>query len=389
MSVPDTTPDSPRPPAREAGLIVAVLVAVVAGLLWWSYSAPGLSGRVTASYVGDAACRDCHPGQSASHVRSGHSQTLRRASDSPLAAKLNGVTVDDPEQPGVTWSYVFRDGRLTTERREAGEIERFVVDYAFGSGHHATTFVSLTDRDPDHPKMIEHRLTVFAHKDLPDVTPAQSLRNPAEGTTPSGRHYSSWNTLKCFECHTTANSDRGTPRLDPATMIPNVGCERCHGPGRDHVAAARGGASGNRLAMPLGPGRASASEQMTACGQCHRLPEMVTGAGVAITPENAMLVRHQPVGLMQSACYTRSNGALSCTTCHDPHARTSTDIAAYETVCLSCHEGASKTRCSVSPKTGCVGCHMPRRDVGRGMLMSDHWIRSRPLPDITKSETAR
>jgi hypothetical protein len=97
-----------------------------------------------------------------------------------------------------------------------------------------------------------------------------------------------------------------------------------------------------------------------------------------IKPEYPVLVRFQPVGLMQSACYLKSQGALSCSTCHDPHARTSTDTPAYEAVCLSCHRGPSKTPCKVSPTAGCVGCHMPRRDASRGMMMTDHWIRSRP-----------
>ena len=63
---------APQPPMWEAGALAAALAAVVASVLWWSYSAPGLSGRATARYVGDAACRDCHPGQTAAHARSGH-----------------------------------------------------------------------------------------------------------------------------------------------------------------------------------------------------------------------------------------------------------------------------------------------------------------------------
>lgn len=387
MSAPDDAnePDRPRPPAWEAGAVGAALVVVVGGLVWWMYSTPALRGHVTARYAGDHACRECHPGPSASHARSGHSKTLRRAELTPLARRLDGVSVADPERPGVVWSYALRDGRLRTERRGDGAVERFVIDYAFGSGNHATTFVTLTDRRADRPAMIEHRLTAFAHKDKPDLTPGQSLRGNAEGNTPSGRHHATWNTLKCFECHTTATSALGPLQLDEATMIPNVGCERCHGPGRDHIEAARAGAPPHNLDMPFGPGRAPPGAQLELCGRCHRLPEMVTGADT-IRPDNPVLVRHQPVGLMQSACYTRTGGTLACTTCHDPHAHTSTDRAAYEAACLNCHQGPSKTPCPVSPRTGCVGCHMPRRDVTRGMMMTDHWIRrptDPPVPGTT------
>jgi formate-dependent nitrite reductase cytochrome c552 subunit len=44
-------------------------------------------------------------------------------------------------------------------------------------------------------------------------------------------------------------------------------------------------------------------------------------------------------------------------------------------VCLSCHRGAGRAVCPVSAESGCVGCHMPRRDSGQGFLFTDHWIR--------------
>ena len=162
-------------------------------------------------------------------------------------------------------------------------------------------------------------------------------------------------------------------------MIPNISCERCHGPARGHVEAARRGIQGEAPAMPIGPGGWTAARQMERCGECHRVPEMVTPGDIRV--ENAALVRHQPVGLMQSACYQKSNGAMGCVTCHDPHARSSSDRSGYETFCLACHDNGSKTACPVSPRDGCIDCHMPQRDVGRGMMMSDHWIRVIP-PDL-------
>ena len=81
---------------------------------------------------------------------------------------------------------------------------------------------------------------------------------------------------------------------------------------------------------------------------------------------------------MQSACYTRSGGALSCSTCHDPHARASSDVPAYEAVCLSCHGPGSKSKqvaCPISPAAKCIDCHMPRRELGGNSRFTDHWIR--------------
>ena len=400
MADPDP-PIAPRPdPARamRAILLFAGGLSLILAIAWVIRSqssrtnVAGRSDSVRASradYLGSRACSDCHPSEFAAHSRSGHAHTLRLAARTQVARRLDGATFPDPERPGTTWTYTLRDGQLTTERREAEEVERLVIEYAFGSGHHATTFVSLTDRASGRPMLIEHRLTAFAHKDVPDITPGQDLATGPNkpGMIPSGRRFGTAMALKCFECHTTVMSDRGPSVLDEATMIPDVGCERCHGPGRAHVQAARRGAGESDLAMPFGLGNWTTADEFRLCGACHRLPEM--GDRAVIRPDTNWLVRFQPIGLMQSACYRQSQGGLSCTTCHDPHARTSTDLAAYEAVCLSCHRGPSKTPCKVSPATGCIACHMPRRDAARGMMMTDHWIRSRPEADANAPPTDR
>jgi hypothetical protein len=158
--------------------------------------------------------------------------------------------------------------------------------------------------------MLEHRLTVFAHQDAPDVTPGQAGA-PAvnkRNIVAAGRAYSSEATLRCFECHTTINSDRGRLVLDEATMIPNVGCERCHGPGQAHVEAARRGAPDPAFSMAFGAGRSSADDEIRLCGTCHRLPGM--GEPGTIGPDNPVMVRFQPIGLIRSACYQKSQGKL-------------------------------------------------------------------------------
>ena len=211
------------------------------------------------SYVGSASFAECHPGEFAAHSRSGHRRRYDCAAQTEQASQLAGKTFADPERRDVTWNYALRDGQFWTERHEDANVERYLIDYAFGSGHHATTFVTLTDRTLDRPAMIEHRLTLFAHNAVPDITPGQGeARGPdREGMGPSGRHFATTLTLKCFECHTTTEPDRGPLILDEATMIPNVGCERCHGPGQAHAQAGRGETNDTTVLMPFGGGRRS------------------------------------------------------------------------------------------------------------------------------------
>jgi hypothetical protein len=321
---------------------------------------------------GAHACRECHPGESAHYSRSGHALTLRPAARRSLARQLAGQTFVDPELPNVTWTYTLRDGRFAVNRLEAGRVQELPIDFAFGSGPHTTTFVTLKRSDLALPVALEHRLTYFARSGSLDVTPGQTLAIPDSAKTPLGLFHTPMETFKCFRCHTAVVSAKGQTTLDPATMVLNVSCERCHGPARAHVAAARRGAEGEDLALPFGTGRWSADDQMRLCGQCHRHPE--TGKPERIRRDNPEIVRFQPVGLMQSTCYRASRGALSCVTCHDPHARLSTSPSTYEAACLSCHRSPPLTTCPVSPQTGCINCHMPARDAGQTVLFHDHWI---------------
>jgi hypothetical protein len=384
----------------EALALGLVGVSLVAGLLWWVARAPIRPAEVgvkpgagaprggrLAAFVGDRACAECHPGEFASHRRSGHARTLRTPPEAPVSRRVDGRSVRDPESPDTTWSYAFRDGSLSIDRRIGGEVKRFVVDYVFGSGEHAATFLTLTDRDPAHPAGLEHRMTYYRHSDSFGITPGQKADAPEGRVTPSGRVQSTAEVVHCFGCHASTTSAQDPNVLDEATMIPNVACERCHGFGRAHVEAARGG-SGD-LTMGFGSGRETADQQMRLCGQCHRYPGVLAGVGVPqvhpaqVRADNPEIVRFQPIGLMQSACYGKERGGLTCVSCHDPHARTSKDTRAYEAVCLSCHTPTGRVACRVSPSTGCVACHMPKADAGQGVLFTDHWIRAREAAGLT------
>jgi hypothetical protein len=302
--------------------------------------------------------------------------TLRAAASVPLARKLDGRTVDDPERPDVQWKYALHNGQFQATRLvNDGTAERFLLEYAFGSDHHATTFVTL-DASAKNPAL-EHRLTHYSQGDTFRVTPGQSAEKPFPVTTPHGRELPDWETLKCFRCHATLVPAARTGALNAQEMIPNVACEKCHGPAKSHVEDARAGK--HYLTMPFGAEGWTASSQMALCGQCHRHPDQALPG--RLRPEIVELARFQPVGLMQSKCYTESDGGFSCVNCHDPHARVSPDRASYESACLKCHEAGSRMPCPVSPGSGCVECHMPRVDTGQFVLFTDHWIRVRKATD--------
>jgi hypothetical protein len=385
-------------PTRSKSLAVALIVALIAaggGVIswrWWAGDSKARSQPLSmvgtpvksTAFIGSKACRECHPGEYAAFMGSGHSTTLTPAGSTAIARKIDGKSYEDPEQPGVKWRYQ-RDGDSLTAAREEGDATlKAVLDYALGSGHHAMTFISIEKDGKTPPSGEEHRMSYFAHSDTMALTPGHIRSMNEPGRTPTGLHLQPAGLLDCIECHGTRTAPPFKKGLAPETMIPNVSCERCHGPGRAHAEAAARIAAGGQApvlpSMPFGGGQ-SGPEQTALCGHCHRVPSMIPTDW--IRTDNATLARFPSVGLSFSACYTKSDGALSCTTCHDPHSRTSKDTASYEETCLACHGHTPRARpaevvtaCPVNPRGGCIECHMPLRAPSKaGLRFTDHWIR--------------
>ena len=87
---------------------------------------------------------------------------------------------------------------------------------------------------------------------------------------------------------------------------------------------------------------------------------------------------------------SQKNGALKCTTCHDPHNIDHGKDAAdhYNSVCRQCHAAAFTALVAAkqhTAQTGCIGCHMPlRRPVEVvHIVKTDHYIqRFKPTADL-------
>ena len=112
------------------------------------------------------------------------------------------------------------------------------------------------------------------------------------------------------------------------------------------------------------PKRLQAAELNNLCGACHRKP---AAAGDDTDWTNAWNTRHQPLYLAQSACFNKSNGKLSCTSCHAAHTTT------VKTVCSECHTRPRHTTAVVAGRA-CVSCHMPAVQAAPNLRFANHWI---------------
>jgi hypothetical protein len=303
------------------------------------------------AYVGSASCGRCHASQAAMHGKSGHSRSLSPAAEHPLAGRFE----KSPVLRRGEFQWQMSGGKA--RGIDAANSIDIPVEWAFGAGAQAVTFVSRVDRD----WYIEHAYSYYAATDSFGLTPGQHTLSPKTLTEAAGLMYRTNDPASgirgCFECHSTG----GFRDASDGALLPRengVQCEGCHGPGSQH--ATQPGRS--RL---INPGKLSSMGLNDFCGRCHRPP---ASDPARIDWMYAWNVRHQPVYLSQSACFNKARNKLSCLTCHTAHQPLARSAAFYNAKCGSCHAPAK------SCKTNCVDCHMPRISPEPPLQFTNHWI---------------
>jgi len=358
---------SPSPPMNPAGDLPPM---------------PIISAAEAANYVGSQACATCHPAETRDHQTSMHAHTLASIEDHPaIRAFESKQEVHDPALKMV-YTTGMEQGRPVSrvKRTSDGATETLSPRYVVGSGNHGYTF--LFERDD---RYLESRLSYYPPAKRWEWTPGQQDLTP--NRAPLGRPLDNGTVFSCFICHSTTLVHEGeTPR--PEQSIFNVGCERCHGAGREHVRLARTEKQPGAIYRFRG---APADRVVRLCGECHRSPKTIPDDELESTVD---LPRFAGTAFGASECYRQSAGKLSCITCHQPHPRASEDRKGYERVCLSCHSGGqavvrvaspAKTggtgkACPVNPRSGCISCHMPAQSLGdpEEVKFHNHWIRVYP-----------
>jgi len=329
-------------------------------------------------YAGHASCAECHADIAATHRQTGHARTFALTKDSDIAARLCGSTLTLPAPYGRYEYTCDAEGAMVAIPARSAE-RAFPLEYALGSGDHAVTFFSLMPKPSGETVGIEHRITWYRSDEAFDVTPGQDDLTPSLDAEFFGRVIPPNQAKECIDCHTTTAVFDGH-RL--TSLDPGVHCEECHGPGAQHVSAAKAGDTKASLSHIV---RAhSAIDEMELCGRCHRTAKDITPERLAKYPRS--VIRFQPVGLSKSRCFLETEGGLRCTHCHDPHSPvTSRTLAVQEATCMECHSRADQTHCSVSPAADCIKCHMPAIELVRGISFHDHWIRVRKAEDAGRT----
>jgi hypothetical protein len=374
-STPPPTPTPPTPLTSEGA------VAPKAAL--WDGTRM-LSEAEAANYLGDRACARCHEGICDRYAGTRHARTLTQVTEQSHGDMFrNGQKVHDPVL-NYTYRAAVENGVCVIRGESGGRSAALPADFAFGSGRNAITFLSRERPDA----WVDLRISYYTARKRWDFTPMQKpgdrLFERAAGIVQAGERL-----VACLQCHVTyLRADPfGAPDIQRSHL--GIGCERCHGPGREHVETVERAAKGERVPhFAIENLRTASPERINQiCGICHRTEENAKPG--EFKTENG-LARFQGAALVRSRCYQISK-TLSCISCHDPHADSDPRPDANNALCLKCHQtpvpkppspdspnfAQSGKVCRVNPKSGCIECHMPHQTIATipHAQYRNHWIK--------------
>jgi predicted CXXCH cytochrome family protein len=377
------------------------------------------AGRLRAQTF--AVCAGCHRQICETYRRTGMGRSFYRPSPANTVEDYHGKSTFYHAPSDSYFTMLRRDGKYFQRRYQIDPDGRQVnvmekqIDYIMGSGNHARTYLHRTTRGT----LIELPLGWYAEKG------GYWAMNPGYDRP----HHDGFRrpiTYDCVFCH------NAYPQTPPRNNTPfaeskfqgslpeGIDCERCHGPGGKHTELANtAGARPDDVRKSIvNPARLSAQRQMEICMVCHLestsfpLPNAIERyqrgpfSYQPGEPMGAFILNfdHAPgrgrddkfeivnaaYRLRRSACFRNSNGALRCTTCHNPHDVPHDEAAArhYTAVCRQCH-GAALDRMVGEGRhplsDACADCHMPKRrteDVVH-VVVTDHYIqRYKPAGDL-------
>jgi predicted CXXCH cytochrome family protein len=387
-------------------VVLLLLVAVTACVRQSETQAKKASP--TTNYVGANVCASCHPQIAQTYQQTGMGRSFHVASPQTMTMEKADATYQH-KASGRTYRLLRRENRFFLRRHQtgpSGEEENVLereIHYVMGSGNHARSYLHRTAEN----RLIELPVSWYAEK-------GGVLAMSPGFDYPFHQDFRRRITHDCMFCHNgypTVEAGADLPGKEPffpSRLPEGIDCQRCHGPGREHVERATAKAEPAKIREAiLNPKRLPVSRQMEVCMQCHlettsfALPNALQKSGRGIysyDPKEALAdyvlhfdhakgtghdekfeIVNSVYRLQQSACFLKSSGKLVCTTCHNPHQalRGSEAVKHYSAVCRNCHTTAH------SPSPDCASCHMPKRrteDVVHA-VMTDHKIQRRPPPN--------
>jgi len=262
-------------------------------------------------------------------------------------------------------------------------------------------------------KHIRHSLTailviaaLYAMGLAGQTTPVPERAGPEPEFPATGEH-SRLGADSCILCHNEGMALDATPifatphaaRTDPQAPFSDLQCESCHGPGKDHARAQRGGGDvpppmtfGARARTPaaeqndvclachetqgrLGWFGSMHEAQEVPCAACHQVHRETDRVFDPLAQQQACFDCHQEqrADTLRTSNHPLRFGEMTCSDCHDPHAGHHDFLLSEPTVnqtCYTCHaEKRGPFLWEHAPASeDCTLCHRPHGSNFEAML---------------------
>ena len=398
------------PPGRWLG--VGAGVAIGLGLIGLAVSSHVAADLSAPKYVDPQLCQPCHSDIHDSYRKVAMGRSFYRPSVGNVIEDYSVNNHFYHELSDRHYRMVQRGGRfyqrryqLDAQGREHNVFE-LEVTHIIGSGNHARSYLNLDGSGV----LRELPVSWYSQEQRWAMSPGYD-RSDHEDFSRQVSH-------ACMFCHNAypplpEPSDHfGLGSRFPRELPSGIDCQRCHGPGTRHLELASSGRAevANIRRAIVNPVRLGPEREMEVCMQCH-LPVATAGPHIQrfgrsiysyrpgerladyivhfdlVDPETRELSERFEVDsssyrLRRSPCFIRSQGKMTCTTCHDPHhaPRGEEAVRHFRERCLSCHSQVSEGVHPQPAKSDCVSCHMPQRRTEDAVhvAMTDHLIRRHP-----------
>jgi hypothetical protein len=328
------------------------------------------------AYAGDAACAQCHREESSLYALTPHALDSAPATAKNIVGSFSpGHNVLHTANPNLVVNMTATPGgfyQTAVNLASPGSSLTQRFDIVIGSGRHGQTYIYWDD-----DQLYELPVSYWGWNHGWVISP---------GLPPDQVHFERPIVPRCLECHASYFTSLAPPlnRFERSSLVLGIGCERCHGPGAEHVTRERSKkppAPGSREEAIVNPARLARDRQLGLCSLCHagaveptRAPlTFIVGDDVRdflkiqpAAPGAPVDVHGNQVGaLEESKCFT--SGKITCSTCHNVHLKQQ-DADSFSSHCLTCHEIQACGRykaLGAAIRTKCVDCHMPLEDSGK------------------------
>ena len=340
-------------------------------------------------FLGANACEECHRDRHRDFVHTAHYRTSALATEKAIVGSFKrGENKLSTKSPEVFFEMLRRDDDFF--QRVSFHDWKFEVPFHIvtGSSKLAQTFLYWND-----DRLYQMNVSYLRSAD-------QWINSP--GFIDGDAAYARPIGPRCLECHTTyIQKGEARNQFDPDSLITGISCERCHGPGKQHVEYHRANPNTKEPKFIAAPSQLTRQQQLDICAQCHTgvTPfktgpyqfrpgdELATHYEEPSDPTgNSVHTSNQLARLLISPCFLKSE--MTCTDCHNPHRNERGDMELFSQRCIKCHE---VERCGMHETLGdrlsqnCIDCHMGNRGTDKLWLktseetifpkLRDHHIR--------------